>query len=357
MQNTLHIDHGKVGLSWHIDEYWKAQRCLIQAVRNMPWFSLVLLLAVLCMVSSTVAAQTQPANNVLVLGVRADAPPFSYREEGQTEKYQGYSVTLCKQIAKRAIKEGLYCKSIYKEVSADNRFQLLQTGEIDILCGATTVTLERMRVADFSLFTFLSGTSVMYPVSGAKQNSRQKTKESSQEDVFRVGVLKGTTTEGEIERIIRHFQDFGLNEITEIKVVRYDDHYQGLDQLVNHEIEAYLADREILLALKQRQNEKKDSSVDLKVSQEYFSLEPYAIALHRGNWDLRYIANSVLSEMFGGNSPGDNKMHIFDLLRQSFPGKKFSKSLEYMFLIQRLSVGVRLDNEPLEKADCPADSH
>jgi len=104
-------------------------------------------------ITSVVDAESQVKHRVLVLGVRADVPPFSSFDNGmeRPDKARGYTVDLCRRIAERAVLNGLYCSVEYKEVKAAERFKVLASGEINVLCGATTVTLERMRIADFSL--------------------------------------------------------------------------------------------------------------------------------------------------------------------------------------------------------------
>lgn len=287
--------------------------------------------------------------SVLVLGVRADAPPFSSCDKGpsgQLENCRGYSVALCRRIAQRAIEKGLYCSFREEPVGVNDRFSLLRDGKIDMLCGASTVTLERMRIADFSLFTFLSGASVMYREAGTAQGVSQKAG-------IAIGVLKDTTTEEEFRKIMFQFQDrqdvFAPQRLRTAEEVEVDDHYQGLNLLLDSKLDGYLADREILLALKHKAEIEGD--VQLVVSQDYFTVEPYAIGLQRGNWELRYVANSVLSELFDWNRPDRNGLSIFDVLKQNFPGKRFSKSLEEMFRLQRLAVGTNLAGA-LKKVQC-----
>ncbi len=350
MHNYSHLSLCMVGLERHDADTSKPQswpahgRCITQRL------ALILLLLGFSYLSCPpVSAQNQDVHKVLVLGVRTDAPPFSscsIGQSGQLENCHGYSVALCQRIAARAIKEGLYCSSTFKQVSVSDRFKLLQDGEIDLLCGASTVTLERMRIMDFSLFTFLSGASIMYPEPVTQQDNRKK-------NVFKVGVLKDTTTKDKVQKILQRFKerqnDFEQQSLSNPEVMELDSHSQGLDELLDGTLNAYIADREILLALQHKA--KVEKNFELVVSQDYFSVEPYAIGIRLGNPDLRYITNSVLSELFDWNHPVGDGVNIFDVLKQNFPGKRFSKSLENMFRIQRLNAGNRL-TEPINKVKC-----
>lgn len=334
----------------------------------------VALLVLLGLLIQTNGSEGAASEKVLTLGVRADAPPFSYVVKeadgedsggsGETEgsegpevrngakKYRGYTVELCDRIADRAIDRGLYCEIKYMEVTAENRFKLLSEGKIDMLCGATTVTLERMRVANFSLFTFLSGASVMYPESLSSDKKEEIT-------TFRIGVLEGTTTREEMDRIVKKLRKTSneplWRKVNRTEPVVVSSHLHGREFLLDGKIHAYLADREILLELNQIPTKQEDTDrpdkVDLVVSKAYLTVEPYAIGIHRDARELQFVANTVLSEMFEWNLPRDGHTHIFEVLSRQFPGKKFTKSLADMFRIQRLQLGRRLVDFP-NPVDC-----
>src|ERR1700757_585844 len=80
-------------------------------------------------------------NARLTFGYRADARPFSYTDE--LGKAAGYSVALCRRIAD-AVKAELNLPALAVEfvpVTSANRFDELQHGQIDLLCGTATPTL------------------------------------------------------------------------------------------------------------------------------------------------------------------------------------------------------------------------
>ncbi len=293
-------------------------------------------------------------DGILVMGVRADAAPFSALDRNQ--RYTGYSVSLCQMIAQRAISMGVFCGARYEQVDTANRFAKLGDGSIDMLCGATTVTLARQRIADFSLFTFLSGASLMYRVNVESED------DDVQNDEFVIGVLQHTTTDIEVRRIAGEFQlrsEMPLPASNRFAVSYTKQHGEALDLLRSGEIDAYLADREILLALKQKaaateRDNPGGQRLDLKVSEHYYTFEPYAIGINRDSRGLLYIANLVLTELFDWES-NRSRRNIFNVLAQSFPNKRFSKALQSMFRLQRIPVGDVLGESgfpPLERRDC-----
>ena len=120
------------------------------------------------------------------VGYRADARPLSFDDAGVPA---GYSVDLCRRVAS-GVGEQLNLPSMkvtYVRVTADNRFDALVKGEIDIECGATTITLERLERVDFTLMTFVTGGSFL---------SKADKRVSSAADLAgkRVAVPRGTST-------------------------------------------------------------------------------------------------------------------------------------------------------------------
>jgi glutamate/aspartate transport system substrate-binding protein len=88
-------------------------------------------------------------SGAIVIGYRADAPPFS--TEGADGKPEGFSIDLCNGIA-AATKNKLQLDDLkvkYIPVTASNRIEKLETGEVDIECGSTTRTLSREASARF----------------------------------------------------------------------------------------------------------------------------------------------------------------------------------------------------------------
>src|SRR5688572_29259443 len=90
------------------------------------------------------------------LGYRADARPFSYRDDsGQPA---GYAVALCDRIvAAVRNKAAPGVKVRWVPVTTGDRFEAVRRGTVDLLCSADTVTLARRGVVSFSLPIFPGG--------------------------------------------------------------------------------------------------------------------------------------------------------------------------------------------------------
>src|ERR1044071_7981026 len=78
------------------------------------------------------------ATGRLTLGYRADARPFAYTDDSGLPA--GYSIALCQTVANQ-VKRDLRMPALnveWKPVAFDERFRSLRLGQIDLLCGADT---------------------------------------------------------------------------------------------------------------------------------------------------------------------------------------------------------------------------
>ena len=94
------------------------------------------------------------ASGRIALGYRADARPFSYKDDAG--RPAGYSVALCLKVADQVKAElGIPALAVdWVPVTVDDRFQAVRDGKVDLLCGAETATLARRKDVSFSIPTF-----------------------------------------------------------------------------------------------------------------------------------------------------------------------------------------------------------
>jgi ABC-type amino acid transport substrate-binding protein len=216
---------------------------------------------------------------VFRIGYRTDAVPFAYNNPQGAPA--GYIVDLCRAVASE-VKRQLRLANLkidYVPVTAENGFAAVKDGQVDILCGPTTETLARRALVDFSLMTFIDGASVIYRKGGPLTFTGLAG--------HKVGVRAGTTTEKELRGLLAQR---GINA----QIVPVGDHKQGFDRLAKGELTAYFADRSILAYMLSN-----DPRVgDLLLSDQYFSNEPYALALPRGDTDFRMLVDGTLARLY-----------------------------------------------------------
>ena len=249
-------------------------------------------------------------SGVFKLGYRTDAAPYAYKNT--LGEAAGYSVDLCRTVA-ASVKQSLGLKSIkiqYVPVTAENRFEAVQNGSIDILCGATTATLSRREKVAFSLATFVDGASVMLMANGPGAFKELAGK--------KVGVRGSTTTEDGLRNTLKKMS-------VDAVVVPVKSHDDGLAQLQKGELSAYFADRAILLFMMA----KSPVADQLRVGADYFSFEPYALAMKRGDEKFRLEVDRALSRLYRDGG-------IVPIFRNSFGEAEPSDVLRSLYLINSL---------------------
>jgi ABC-type amino acid transport substrate-binding protein len=218
-------------------------------------------------------------DKALRIAFREDAPPFSFTDEAGLPA--GFMVDLCRSVAKE-IGEQLNINDLkvdYVLVTAENRFDAIENGKADLLCEPTTETLARREQVDFSIPTFVDGASLLVGADAPNDFVALSGK--------KIGVLAGTTTEKSLRDTLA---SAGLvAEVTPAKT-----HQEGLAMLDKGEIVAYFADRAILSYLASKSS---DAS-KLRLANNYFSLEPYALALPHGDEDFRLAVDRALSHIY-----------------------------------------------------------
>jgi polar amino acid transport system substrate-binding protein/glutamate/aspartate transport system substrate-binding protein len=173
----------------------------------------------------------------------------------------------------------------YVTVTASNRFDIIERGEADLLCEPTSVTLSRRQRVDFSIATFVDGASLL-----TRDTSLSNLKAMAGK---KIGVLSGTTTE---ERLRISLRTFGISA----DIVPAATHNEGLAMLESGKVAAYFADQTILISLV---NQSKDPE-KLAIAEEFLSVEPYALAMPRGDTEFRLAVDTALSHIYRGGEIG-----------------------------------------------------
>lgn len=215
----------------------------------------------------------------LRLGYRADAVPFSFKDP--TGLPSGYSVELCKSVveAVRGATGRADLEVEWREVGAEDRFDVLARGEADILCSADSVTLSRRELADFSLLTFVSGASLLYRVDGPSTFEALAGQ--------KVGVRAGTTTEDELRK--------GLTQAgIAAEIVPVPSHEDGVRRLASGELAAYFGDGAILLFQLLRSPDRER----LRMAERPLGIELYALPLPKGDDAFRLLVDRTLARLY-----------------------------------------------------------
>lgn len=217
------------------------------------------------------------------IGYRQSQPPMSFL--GSNGMPAGYSIDLCKNIVAEINKKmGRDINVEYIPVTAEERFHALADNKIDILCGATTKTLSRSELADFTQLTFVTGASFM-TLKGKTIRGDFTGKN--------IGVIKGTTTVNALKELFKE------NEIN-ANIILLNSAIEGVTALERGKIDAFAADQVALIGLAisvENKNIFADNPNIFSVLTELFSYEPLALAVRRNDADFRLVADRVISNL------------------------------------------------------------
>lgn len=235
--------------------------------------------ASLALPASSQTIERIKATGEMKLGFRTDAAPLSYANENGDAA--GYSPLLCAGIA-QAVAENLELEDLavsFHPVDASDRFEKVASGEIDLLCGAATITMSRREIVDFSVPTYVDG-SVMLLTRNATGNFKELAGK-------RIGVRESTTTATALANTIAKA---GI----EAETVPFQSHDDGVNAMRDGEIDAYFADQSILVY----QLASKGLGSDLRLTTQLLTVEKQGLALARGDSDFRLLIDRIISKMY-----------------------------------------------------------
>jgi ABC-type amino acid transport substrate-binding protein len=266
----------------------------------------VFLAAALAMPATAQTLERIKATGELTLGYRVDAAPLSFADADG--KPAGYSPQVCMSVAQHIANQFMLedLNVTFVPVDTTDRFDKVANGEIDLLCGASTITLERRKLVDFSVPTYVDGTAVMVAkgYQGGLESFAGK----------KVGVRTGTTT---LEALTGSFAEEGI----EADIIAFDDHEAGLVAIESSQITAYFADQSILVYM--YFNSGLQSA--LQLSDEILTIEKQGLALARGDTEFRLVVDTALSKMYF-----DGTME--EIFKSAMPGISPGAAIQAMYL-------------------------
>jgi glutamate/aspartate transport system substrate-binding protein len=211
---------------------------------------------------------------------RTDAVPFSF--EDNDKKPTGYTVELCRSVIGVIEKQvGVVPLQVkWVPVTTQTRFSAIASGQADMECGATTVTLGRMKEVGFSSLTFVDGTGLLI---------RAATPGNSLLDLAnkKIAVIPGTSNERALNEALKA-------KVVTATVVPVPTREEGLAQLEAGTIDALASDRVLLVGLVARSKDAKA----LALLGDPLSFEPYAIVLPRGDWAMKQAVDAALAQIY-----------------------------------------------------------
>jgi ABC-type amino acid transport substrate-binding protein len=212
------------------------------------------------------------ARGILVVGVREDFPPLGYLDgDGRNT---GFEVDLARYLARQLL--GDEGKLRLLRVNAGDRLTAIISGSADLLIASVSATEDRAAVFALSEPYFVSGTLLLVP------------RGSPIQDVLdvkgkRVAVLEGSIQEGGLDPAVREPAVRGTIPVKFWRVAA------AVAALRAGQVDALAEDDVLILALAKQYP-------DLATVGKPFRPQPYAIAMHKGDGELRAWVNEQLRQ-------------------------------------------------------------
>jgi glutamate/aspartate transport system substrate-binding protein len=216
----------------------------------------------------------------ITIAYRTDALPFSFSDE--KSQPAGYTVDICKRVV-ASLEQQLKIQGLkvnWMPATAQNRFDLVTKKQADMECGATTATLSRMELVDFSNYLFVDSTGVLVRnESGVKTFNDLAGK--------KVGAIAGTTNERALNAALKA-------RLVSATVVTVKNRDEGLAAMENGTLDGLASDKILIAGLSMKV---KDPTKYTMLPDD-LSVEPYGIMLPRGDAAMRLAVNRGLAQVY-----------------------------------------------------------
>ena len=210
----------------------------------------------------------------LTIGTRTGSPPFAY--VNKNNEWVGFSIELVEKAVLPAIakKIGKPIKLEKKESTPPTRIPLLTSNAVDLIAETMTDTQSRRESVDFSLTYFVTGAQFLVkrgsPIKGIQTIGGK-----------RVAAQQGSTN----ARIIRE-------RAPTARLLEFPDQPAAFQALAQGQVQAYTNDGIQLAGLKA----KAPRPDEWVVVGDYYSYEPYGMAMRKNDSDFRQVVNVALMD-------------------------------------------------------------
>jgi glutamate/aspartate transport system substrate-binding protein len=253
----------------------------MNAVAWFRWFSVLLGLAATLPVVLAQAV-TDPTldrirdNGVIYVGHREASIPFSYMIG---DEVVGYSTELCDRVvdAVRARLGMPNLRVVRVPVTSFSRILMLMTGSVDLECGSTTNTKIRQQRVAFSVTTFVSGVKAMV----RRDTGIERIADLSGKVVV---TTSGTTTERAVRSVL------AARKLPAARLRTAGKHTESFAMVMARQADAFVLDEPILAGMMANSPD----AGKLKLLEENFAYEPYAIAMRREDPEFKKLVDDTL---------------------------------------------------------------
>ncbi|HEX5606852.1 MAG TPA: transporter substrate-binding domain-containing protein [Candidatus Binatia bacterium] len=233
-----------------------------------------ILLASFGFVSAQPTLEKIDKSGVLIIGTRTGSPPFAY--VNKNNEWVGFSI----ELVEKAVVPGL-AKKLNKQIRLEKkesapqtRIPLLTSNAVDLIAETMTDTQSRRDQVDFSLTFFVTGAQFLVKKGTPIKNIQSVAGK-------RIAAQQGSTN----AKIIRE-------RVPTAKLLEFPDQPAAFQALAQGQVQAYTNDGVQLAGLRA----KAPRPDEWNVVGEFFSYEPYGMALRKNDSDFRQAVNVALMD-------------------------------------------------------------
>jgi glutamate/aspartate transport system substrate-binding protein len=257
---------------------------------------------------------------VIRLGHRENSPPFAFLDAQR--RPIGYALDICEVVVEE-IAQHLH-KSLqaeYVAVTPANRFELVDSGAVDLECGSTTASAERRLRYGFSPTLFVTGTKLLVRRGSGIRSLRDLQGKT-------VVLTSGTIQADAIPKIAER-------QKVAIRFVFAPDHDQSFQALAAGRADAFANDDVQLHGTIAA----RDAAADYRVVGDFLTYADYALMFRRGDAELEEVVRQAFDRMAGS---GEIRAIYRKWFQRPLPSGAsldlpMSPHLEHVFRLQGLS--------------------
>ncbi len=262
----------------------------------------VVLFIVLAMACSVFAGETFEAvkkRGELIAGVNTGAPGFSMPDS--QGNWTGLDVDIARAIATAVL--GDPAKVKFVPLTSQQRFTALQSGEVDVLCRQTTITLSRDTSLglEFAPVEYYDGQGIMVPADMGVKSARQL-------DNATIGMLPGTTTE-------RNVQDYFRSIGKKFKPVLIESKDELLKTFVSGRCDALTSDASTLAGMRAVTPD----PWKYIILPELISKEPLATAVRQGDPQWKDLVYWTMLALIEAEDLGITSKNVDEMIKSDDP--------------------------------------
>jgi ABC-type amino acid transport substrate-binding protein len=214
------------------------------------------------------------------IGYRESSPPFAFLDANR--KPIGYSLDLCEIVVEEIAAElGTDVKTQYRPVTPENRFDLVNSGAIDLECGSTTNNMERRKIAAFSPTMFVTGTKLLVRRGSRILNFRDLAGKT-------VVLTRGTVQETAVPKLAER-------QKIAIKFVFAGDHKESFETLAAGKADAFANDDVQLHGMLAETK----SAAEFRVVGDFLTYADYALMFRKDDPEFAEVVERAFHRLAG----------------------------------------------------------